>query len=77
MLFHGGNSISFDVISGQLTAINKLSEKSLWDKTEATFFSLHTGDFGGVFIKAAYVLIGLLPGLLSITGFLLWWRKRG
>jgi len=75
-LFQGGNSVSFDPDSGELTAVKKFSEKSLWDKTETTFFPLHTGNFGGIPVKILYVLIGLLPGLLSITGFMLWWRKK-
>lgn len=75
-LFQGGNSVSFDAKSGQLTAVSKFSEKSLLDKTETTFFPLHTGNFGGIPVKILYVLIGLLPGLLSITGFMLWWRKQ-
>ena len=70
-LFQGGNSASFDANSGQLTAVKKFSEKSLWDKTETTFFPLHTGNFGGIPVKILYVLIGLLPGLLSITGLCL------
>jgi len=74
-LFQGGNSVSFDAGNGQLTAIKKFSEKSLWAKTETSFFPLHTGNFGGIPVKILYVLIGLLPGLLSITGFMLWWRK--
>ena len=74
-LLHDGNSVSFNAISGELTDVKRLSEKSLWAQTEATFFPLHTGSFGGVLIKTGYVIIGLLPGLLSITGFLLWWRK--
>jgi uncharacterized iron-regulated membrane protein len=75
-LFQGGNSISFDAVTGQQTALKTIGEKSLWEKTELTFFPLHTGNFGGIIVKLLYVLIGLLPGLLSITGFMLWWRKQ-
>ncbi|NRF37647.1 PepSY domain-containing protein [Pedobacter foliorum] len=73
--FYNGNSISIDPGTGKVTAIERLAEKGIWEKVEATFFPLHVGSFGGVPIKIGYVIIGLLPGLLSITGALLWWRK--
>lgn len=36
---------------------------------------LHFGDFGGVWVKALWVLIGLSPALLFVTGFLMWWNR--
>ncbi|MNR35508.1 hypothetical protein D3C85_1533590 [compost metagenome] len=73
--FYNGNSISIDPISGKVITIERLTEKGIWAQVEATFFPLHAGSFGGIAIKALYVIIGLLPGLLSVTGGLLWWRK--
>ncbi|MBB2147500.1 PepSY-associated TM helix domain-containing protein [Pedobacter gandavensis] len=73
--FDNGNSVAIDPVSGAVVSILRLAEKSIWEKVEATFFSIHVGSFGGLPIKILYVIIGLLPGLLSITGALLWWRK--
>ncbi|KAA5538619.1 PepSY-associated TM helix domain-containing protein [Adhaeribacter rhizoryzae] len=73
--FYQGNSISIDPVSGQVLSTERLAEKGIWEKVEATFFPLHVGNFGGLPIKILYVIIGLLPGLLSCTGALLWWRK--
>ncbi|AOM77516.1 PepSY-associated TM helix domain-containing protein [Pedobacter steynii] len=74
-LFYNGNSISIDPISGKVITIERLTKKGIWARVEATFFPLHAGSFGGIVIKVLYVIIGLLPGLLSVTGGLLWWRK--
>ena len=37
---------------------------------------LHYGAFGGAVVKAIYLLLGMTGAFLSITGFILWWRKR-
>jgi uncharacterized iron-regulated membrane protein len=36
---------------------------------------LHFGDYAGLAVKIIYTIGGLLPGLLSVTGFFIW-RKR-
>lgn len=38
---------------------------------------LHIGNYGGNFLKIMYVFGGLTPGILGITGFVMWWRRRG
>jgi uncharacterized iron-regulated membrane protein len=75
-IFDGINAIAIDQFSGAVISIDRLSEKSLAEQLEATFYPLHTGNYGGLSLKVFYVIIGLMPGLLSITGALLWWRKR-
>jgi len=37
---------------------------------------LHFGNYGGLPLKIAYCLLGLTPGLLSISGFVLWRKRR-
>ena len=74
--FYNGNSVSINPSTGETTAVDLFADKTFWEKVEATFFPLHVGNFGGIPVKILYVIIGLLPGLLSITGALLWWRKR-
>ena len=76
-LLGSGNSIRIDQQTGKISQINLLAEKPLTERIEATFFPLHVGNFGGIPVKILYVLIGLTPGLLAVTGFLLWWRKKG
>jgi uncharacterized iron-regulated membrane protein len=37
---------------------------------------VHFGQYGGVAVKIIYFLFGLTGGVLSITGFLLWYKRR-
>ena len=73
--FENGNSVSVDPVTGKVTEVERLAEKSFLEKAEATFMPLHTGTFGGIATRVLYVIVGLLPGLLSVTGALLWWRR--
>jgi uncharacterized iron-regulated membrane protein len=36
---------------------------------------LHFGRFGGLEVRFLWVVLGLLPAALFVTGFLLWWRR--
>ena len=75
-IWAGSNSIHFSPQTGELMSINLIADESLWNKIESTFYSLHIGSYGGIPIKVIYIIIGLTPGFLSITGFLLWRRRR-
>lgn len=74
-LWGSGNSVRIDQQTGGILKINRFTDKPLGERIEATFFPLHVGNFGGLAVKILYVAIGLTPGLLAITGFLLWWRR--
>lgn len=73
-IWGSSNSVKIDQQTGELLSINRFSDKPLAERLEATFFPLHVGNFGGIPVKVLYVITGLAPGLLSVTGFLLWWR---
>jgi len=36
---------------------------------------VHVGDFAGWPIKAVWVLLGLAPAVLFVTGFIMWWNR--
>ena len=36
---------------------------------------LHVGNFGGIGIRVAWLLLGLAPPLLFVTGFVMWWTR--
>jgi uncharacterized iron-regulated membrane protein len=75
-LFHNANSVSVDPISGQVSSLQRFEDLGFWAKLESTFMPLHTGSFGNTGVKVFYVILGLLPGLMSITGALLFFRRR-
>ncbi|QRR00063.1 PepSY-associated TM helix domain-containing protein [Dyadobacter sandarakinus] len=75
-IWGSANSVKIDQQTGEISGISRLTDKPLEDRIEAAFFPLHVGNFGGFWVKLVYVIIGLTPGLLAITGFLLWWRRQ-
>jgi uncharacterized iron-regulated membrane protein len=36
----------------------------------------HFGRFGGIWGRSAWVLLGLAPAVLFLSGFWVWWRRR-
>jgi len=74
-IWGASESVKLDQQTGEVVQIMRLADKSVGEKIEATFLPLHVGNFGGIAIKILYVIIGLTPGILTLTGFLLWWRK--
>ena len=67
--------ISLDNI-GAIAKTRFVNEISADDRYDIINSQLHMGKFGGVGIKITYFLFGLTGALLSITGFLLWWKRR-
>lgn len=39
-------------------------------------YTLHTGRWGGMLTQVIYFLAALIGGLLPLTGYYLWWKKR-
>ena len=39
------------------------------------FYYLHFGNFGGWEVKALWVVLGLVPPFLFVTGALMWWNR--
>jgi uncharacterized iron-regulated membrane protein len=62
--------------AGAIAKTRMIDENSASDKYDIFNSQLHMGRFGGIGIKIIYFVLGLSGGLLSITGFLLWLRRR-
>ena len=62
--------------AGGIAKTRFVNEISAGDRYDIINSQLHMGRFGGTSIKIIYFVFGLTGGLLSITGFLLWWRRR-
>lgn len=70
------SGILFDGESGRLKIIKHINNQPFATRFNWEVYQLHIGAFGGNFIKWLYVVLGLMPGILSVTGALLWLRKR-
>ena len=62
--------------AGGIAKTRFINEISADDRTDIINSQLHMGRFGGAGIKIIYFVFGLTGALLSITGFLLWLRRR-
>ena len=71
-----GSTVLFDGKSGELKEITDVREAGLWAQFLDSFTPLHFGTFGGLPIKILWCLGGLTPGLLSVSGFMIWYRRR-
>ena len=62
--------------AGSISKTRFINEIDAADRYDIINSQLHMGKFGGAGIKIIYFVFGLTGALLSITGFLLWLRRR-
>lgn len=67
---------TFDPQTGTLKKVVPIHEQGAWDQIEASFIPLHFGNFGGLAVKILWCLGGLTPAILSITGFIMWAKRK-
>lgn len=72
----GLNRIYFDQYSGEILYFKDVRSLSLGQQVIDSFVPLHYGTFAGLPSRILYVLIGLSPTCLAVTGFLMGWYRR-
>jgi uncharacterized iron-regulated membrane protein len=71
-----GSSVSFDAQTGAVLEKSDLRQQPLWAQIEDAMGPLHFGTFGGWPVKVLWCVGGLTPGILSLSGFLIWRARR-
>lgn len=61
---------------GNIKKTVDFSKASFGDQFNACIAPLHFGNYGGISLKIIYSLLALTPGALSISGFLIWYRRK-
>jgi uncharacterized iron-regulated membrane protein len=74
-LFSSANSMVFDPETQQFLEVKSWQNSSFSEKFDALMFSLHSGSFGGNFLKIIYILLGLTPAFLTVSGYFLWIKR--
>lgn len=69
------SSVQFD-LNGLVKKTVNFTNAPWGDKFNAAMAPLHYGNYGGIPLKILYTLLGLTPGILSISGFLIWYRRK-
>jgi uncharacterized iron-regulated membrane protein len=73
--------ILLDSRTGALLASSDTRDQDFASRLEQYFVALHFGLFGGegflgVLVKILWVLLGLVPALLAITGVAMFWNRK-
>ncbi|WP_437656841.1 PepSY-associated TM helix domain-containing protein [Sorangium sp. So ce1182] len=70
------SEVKFDARTGEIRKVLLVRDRGLGGKLESMVGPAHFGTWGGTPVRVLYTLLGLAPVLLSITGLVLWWRRR-
>src|SRR5690606_12571874 len=70
-----GSTVSFDA-NGVYQSHDDLRAAGAWRQIVDAFVPLHYGTFGGLPVKLLWCIGGLTPGILAVSGFLIWRSRR-
>lgn len=71
------SNVAIDHRTGKIEGITLLKDKPPLDKFLTILQPLHFGDYAGIWVKLIYTIGGLLPGILAVSGYVIWrLRKR-
>ena len=78
-----GSRVTFNAADGALQQVVNIRRAGVWERVMDAFVLLHYGTFGAVFgtvagvvVKGLWTLLGLAPGVLAVSGFLIWRARR-
>lgn len=75
---YGDSSVYLDQYTGKILKLQDGENLPLAEKVLGSFTPLHYGTFWGLPSRVLYVLVGLAPLILFLTGFVMWrYRYRG
>ncbi len=72
-----GNHVYLDLSTTKVLAVSKAAELPLASRVFGAFAPIHYGEFGGLWSKVLWSLLGLVPSVLFVTGLPAWWQPAG
>ncbi|WP_206193731.1 PepSY domain-containing protein, partial [Pseudomonas viridiflava] len=60
---------------GEVAAAHLLSDRSKLEFVTESMRPLHTGDFGGIWIKLIWAFFGLVMSMMVLSGLLIWTKR--
>jgi uncharacterized iron-regulated membrane protein len=66
------SQVTFDPLTGARRGLRDATQASAAEQFASLLAPLHFGFYGATWVKAAYFVGGFAPGVLAITGVLLW-----
>ena len=67
--------VYLDQYTGDVLKESPRAARSAGDVVMDWVAPLHVGSFGGTTVRVAWLILGLAPPLLFVTGFILWWSR--
>jgi uncharacterized iron-regulated membrane protein len=71
-----GSGVSYSPQTGELVQQWDIRTTSLLAVVLDSFRTLHFGTFAGFFSRVVWAIVGVMPLLLSISGFWLWYQRK-
>lgn len=73
--------VKLDSRTGSVLSRDDTREQAFGLQIIQLFFTLHFGSFGGtgflnVMVKLLWVVLGIVPALLAVTGLLMYWNRK-
>jgi uncharacterized iron-regulated membrane protein len=69
------NHVHVDPSTGALLRVDLHAERAPAQRVLRAMFPLHAGTFGGLTTRILWLLLGLAPLTLLVTGSLMGWRR--
>ena len=66
----------FDARTGEITSVTAYSDVPRAQKMKGWFYAFHTGSWGGMTTKVLYFLAAFIGGILPLSGYYLWLKKK-
>jgi uncharacterized iron-regulated membrane protein len=71
----GNQYLYIDRYSGDVLRVDMLDRLPIGARLVNAMSPLHYGSFGGHWTRILWIFMGLVPGVLFISGFLMWWNR--
>jgi uncharacterized iron-regulated membrane protein len=69
------DEVVFNPASGAILMDTSSARWTPGERFSLAVYSLHFGDFGGLPLQILWALLGLIPGVLVITAYVMWWNR--
>ena len=69
-----GSRVSFDAQSGELLSSSRIQEGPYFSQFLDSFRPLYYGNFGEIFTRLIWCVLGMSTGILAVSGCLVWWK---